>query len=166
MIALLETISESQWSEFFARYISGTDPYPFESALEVVGLHLSIQPEKEEDPVTERSYAGFNIADHNGLAVVRSVLSNGPAYAAGVAVGDEIVAVNGRRVSVSQFDDWIELLQPGDAITLHIIRHDELRTVSFKLAGKPNGRWKVFRVKDPTNSQKAAYQSWLHQEWP
>jgi len=166
MIALLETISESQWSDFFARYISGTDPYPFESALEVVGLHLSIQPEKEEDPVTERSYTGFNIADHNGLAVVRSVLSDGPAYAAGVALGDEIVAVNGRRFSGSQFDDWIELLQPGDAITLHIIRRDELRTVSFKLAGKPNGRWKVFRVKDPTNSQKAAYQSWLHQEWP
>jgi len=42
IIALLETISESQWHDFFARYINGTDPYPFESALQVVGLELSM----------------------------------------------------------------------------------------------------------------------------
>ncbi|OLE15905.1 MAG: hypothetical protein AUI36_37745 [Cyanobacteria bacterium 13_1_40CM_2_61_4] len=150
MIALLEAISESPWDDFFARYINGTSQYPFESALEVVGLELSIQSEKKR----------------NGGAVVRSVLSDGPAHAAGVMLGDEIVAVNGRRVSASQFDEWIGLLQPGDAVTLYIIRRDELRTVAFKLAGKPNGRWKVSRMKDPTDSHKAAYQSWLHQEWP
>ncbi len=166
MIALLEGISESQWNDFFARYINGTGQYPFESALEVVGLVLSIQPEKKDDPIIQSSYAGLNLADRNGRAVVRSVLSDGPAYAAGVVLGDEIVAVNGRRVSASQFDEWIGLLQTGDAVTLHIIRRDELRTVSFKLGGKPNGRWKVSRIKDPTDSQKAAYQSWLHQEWP
>src|SRR5262249_20619786 len=45
LIALLESISGSQWGDFFERHISGTEPYPFESALEVVGLDLSIQPE-------------------------------------------------------------------------------------------------------------------------
>jgi len=166
MIALLEAISESPWDDFFARYINGTSQYPFESALEVVGLELSIQSEKKDDLIIQSAYAGLNLADRCGAAVVRSVLSDGPAYAAGVLLGDEIVAVNGRRVSASQFDEWVGLLQPGDAVTLHIIRREELRTVSFKLAGKPNGRWKVSRMKDPTDSQKAAYQSWLHQEWP
>jgi len=163
IIALLETISESQWHDFFARYISGTEHYPFESALEVVGLELSIRPEKKDDPIVQRSYAGLSLADRNAGAMVRSVLSDGPAYAAGVMSGDEIVAVNGRRVSASQFDDWIGLLHPGDTVTLHIIRRDELRTVAFKLAGKPNSRWKVSRVKNPTDSQKAAFWSWLHQ---
>jgi predicted metalloprotease with PDZ domain len=166
MIALLERISESQWSGFFARYIRGTDPYPFESAFEVVGLELSMQPERKNHPIMQCPYAGLNLIDRNGDAVVRSVSSDGPAYATGVGAGDEIVAVNGRRVSGLQFDEWIGLLQPGDAVTLHIIRRDELRTVSFKLAGKPNGRWKLSRVKDPTPLQKAAYQSWLHQGWP
>jgi predicted metalloprotease with PDZ domain len=166
MIALLEAISESQWSDFFARYIRGTDPFPLESALEVVGLQLSIQPERKNDPIMQSPYAGLNLADRNAGAVVRSVLSDGPAYAAGVVAGDEIVAVNGRRVSPSEFDKWIGLLQPGDKVTLHIIRRDELRTVSFKLAGKPNGRWKLSREKDPADSQKAAYESWLRQEWP
>ncbi len=166
IIALLETISESQWHDFFARYINGTEEYPFKTALDVVGLELSIRPEKKDDPIVQRSYAGLSLADRNGGALVRSVLSDGPAYAAGVMPGDEIVAVNGRRVSAWQFDDWIGLLHPGDTVTLHIIRHDELRTVVFTLAGKPNGRWKVSRVKDPTDSQKAAYRSWLHQEWP
>ena len=166
IIALLETISESQWHDFFARYINGTAPYPFESALEVVGLELSIQPENKDGPLIERSYAGLNLADANGGAVVRSVLSDGPAYAAGVMSGDEIVAVNSRRVSASQFDEWIGLLHPGDTVALHIIRREVLRTVSFKLAGKLHGRWTVLRMRDPSDSQKAAYQSWLHQDWP
>ncbi len=166
LIALLETISESQWSDFFARYIRGTEPYPFESVLEVVGLDLSIQGEKKNDFIVQTSYAGLNLAERKGGAVVRSVLSDGPAYAAGVVVDDEIVAFNGRGVSASQFDQCIELLQPGERVTLHIIRHDELRTISFNLAGKPNGRWTLSRRKDPTDSQKAAYASWLGQEWP
>ncbi len=166
LIALLETMSESQWSDFFARYIRGTEPYPFESALEVVGLELSIQAEKKGDPIVQTPYAGLNLAERNGGAMVRSVLSDGPAYTAGVMVGDEIVAVNGRRVSASQFDEWIGLLRPGDGVTLHIIRHDQLRTISFNLAGKPNGRWTLSRTKAPTNEQKAAYQSWMGQEWP
>ena len=159
-------LSGSQWDDFFDRYISGTEPYPLESALEAVGLELSIQSEKKHDPILQSPYAGLNLAEHNAGAVVGSVLSDGPAYRAGVVSGDEIVAVNGRRVSASQFDEWIGLLRPGDPVTLHIIRRDELRTVSFKLAGKPNGRWTVSRMKHPADSQKAAYRSWLHQEWP
>ena len=166
LIALLETMSESQWSDFFARYIRGTEPYPFESALEVVGLELSIQAEKKGDSIVQTPYAGLNLAERNGGAVVWLVLSDGPAYEAGVVVGDEIVAVNDRRVSASQFDEWIALLLPGDRVTLHIIRHDQLRTISFNLAGKPNGRWTLSRTKDPTDSQKVAYQSWMGQEWP
>ena len=163
LIALLDTISESQWNDFFTRYISGTDEYPFESALKVVGLELSIQPERKDNPTGPRPYAGLDVGDRIGGAIVRSVLSDGPAYAAGVVAGDEIVALEGRRVSASQFDEWIGRLHPGDAVTLHIIRRDELRTVSFKLAGKQTGRFTISRMKNPTDSQKAAYQSWLHQ---
>ena len=163
LIALLDTISESQWNDFFTRYISGTDEYPFESALKVVGLELSIQPERKDDPSGPRPYAGLDVGDRIGGAIVRSVPSDGPAYAAGVVAGDEIVALEGRRVSASQFDEWIGRLHPGDPVTLHIIRRDELRTVSFKLAGKQTGRWTISRMKNPTDSQKAAYQSWLHQ---
>src|SRR5207237_6355843 len=162
MMELLKSMSESEWDDFFARYIKATEQYPFESALEVVGLELSIQAEKKDDPIMQSPYAGLILTDRNGGAVVRSVLSDGPAYAAGVEFGDEIVAVNDRRVSATQFDEWIRLLQPADAVTLHIIRRDELRTVSFRLAGRPNGRWKVSRMKNPTDSQKAAYRSWLY----
>jgi predicted metalloprotease with PDZ domain len=57
-----------------------------------------------------------------------------------VVAGDEIVAVNGRRVSASQFEEFIGKLHAGDTLTLHLIRRDDLRTLSFKLGSKPNGR--------------------------
>src|SRR5215471_12778751 len=165
LIALLEAMSHSQWTDFFARYIQGTEQLPFESALNVVGLELSMRPKRKDDPVTQIPYPGLRLADHNGFIMVRSVLSDGPAYEAGVLPGDEIVAVNGRRVSAAQFDGWIGLLRPGGPVTLHVIRRDELRTLSFRLAGKPNGRWRVLPTGNPAEPQKAAYRSWLHQEW-
>jgi predicted metalloprotease with PDZ domain len=166
MIALLETISGSKWDEFFACYIGGTEPYPFESAFDVAGLELSMQPEKKGAAIGQKPYAGLNLADHDGETVVRLALSDGPAYAAGVLSNDEIVAINGRHVSPSQFDRTISGLRPGDAITLHVFRRGELRTVSFNLTGIPDARWGISRVEDPTGLQKAVYWSWLHREWP
>jgi len=166
LIAVLEELSASQWDGFFAGFISGTEEFPFESALKLAGLELAVVPDKKDDRATQKPYVGLNLIDRNGGAAVRSVLSDGPAYAAGVLAGDEIVALNGRRVSAAQFDELIGGLQAGESITLHVIRRDELRSVTFKLAGKPNGRWKLSRVKNPSETQKQIYQSWLHQEWP
>src|SRR5204863_8006301 len=51
MMAVLDTISESYWDDFFDRYISGTEPYPLESALGPVGFSLSFQPKKNHNPI-------------------------------------------------------------------------------------------------------------------
>jgi predicted metalloprotease with PDZ domain len=166
LISTLERISGFEWERFFAGYIDGTEQYPLETALKFVGLEVAIEPDKKEDQGKQKAYAGLNLADRNGGASVRSVISDGPAYAAGILAGDEIVAVNGRRISASQFEEFLGRAAVGDTVTLHIIRRDQLRNVSFKVAGKPNGRWKVLRVKSPSDAQKRAYQSWLNQEWP
>jgi predicted metalloprotease with PDZ domain len=166
LIAVLEELSGVQWDAFFSSYINGTEEFPFETALNFVGLELALDPEKKEETGKQVPYAGLTLGDRNAGALVRSAVSDGPAYRAGVIAGDEIVAVNGRRVSASQFDELIGKLQPGDTVNLHVIRRDELRNISFKLAGKPNGRWKVSRVKQPTDAQKRAYQSWLQNDWP
>ena len=164
MIGLLETISGSKWNDFFTFYIQGTEPYPFESALDVVGLDLSMEPERKDAAIGQKPYAGLKLAAHDGRAVVRCALSDGPAYTAGVNSGDEILAINGRDVSASRFDQTIAELRPGDTTTLHLLRRGEMRTVSFRLAGMPDARWNISLVKDPTPSQKAAYRSWLHRE--
>ena len=47
-----------------------------------------------------------------------------------------------------------------------LFRHDDLREFSITLTSKPDGKWTLRRVEEPTDPQVAAYESWLGQEWP
>jgi len=119
-------------------------------------------------PVKQKAYLGMNVNDTGGRAVVSNVLSDGPAYAAGIAAGDEVLAIHGRKLGGGGGDlaERLKQFKPGDSIEVTLFRHDQLRSVKLTLAGKPDGKWKLRRVKEPTDEQKAAWQSWLGQPWP
>lgn len=97
---------------------------------------------------------------------VRSVLSDGPAYAAGLLAGDEILAINGRRLSSGQLDKRLKNFEAGEEIAITFFRHDDLREMKITLGAQADGEWKIRRVKQPTDTQKAAYESWLAHPWP
>ncbi len=174
---VLGMLSYSSFEEFFASFVDGTEPLPFEEVLPVVGLELYLKPEKkdedeaseeeengeaedEDGPLETKAYLGLRM---NG-ARVGAVLADGPAYAAGVLPGDEIVALNGRRPG--DMDKRLKRLEPGDTVTLHLFRRDELLVLEVVLGGVPAAKWTVRRVKEPTGAQKAAYEAWLGQPWP
>ncbi len=113
-----------------------------------------------------KAYLGMRLSSAGGKTTVRNVLSDGPAYAGGVINGDEILAMNGRRLASGDLDKRLKKMEPGDAITLYIMRRDELKIIELTLAGKPDGKWTLQRVKEPTDQQKATYESWLQQDWP
>ena len=113
-----------------------------------------------------KAYLGMRLSSAGGKTTVRSVMSDGPAYVGGVISGDEILAMNGRRLASGDLDKRLEKMEPDETVTLHIMRRDELKIVELTLAGKPDGKWTLDRVKKPTDQQKAAYESWLQQDWP
>jgi len=99
--------------------------------------------------------------------MVRYVLSDGPAYSAGMLSGDEIVALNGRRYEAAEMTTHVETqTRPGDNIQLEIIRRGHQRMIEFPVAAASRGRWQLARVDHPSDAQKSAYSSWLQQPWP
>jgi 2-alkenal reductase len=69
---------------------------------------------------------------------INQVVADSPAEAAGVQVDDVIVALDGERIS--QTDTFSELLyryQPGDTVTLTVIRNDRERDIDLTLAERP-----------------------------
>ena len=70
------------------------------------------------------------------------------------------------RPGASDLDGWLKRIKPGEKMTLSYFRNDTLRELEFEVAGKPDAKWTVRRVKEPTDAQKAAYESWLGQKWP
>jgi predicted metalloprotease with PDZ domain len=156
MMEVLYRITGAHFEEFFQRYIQAAEAYPFEELFPVVGLEMI--PKN----ATPRAYSGLSIQDNNGACLVRSVLSDGPAYLAGVNGGDEIVALNGRRFKAADINPHLEqTMAPGDTIWLQLLRRNRLRRVEFRLATKPNPRWDLRKVEAATQQQRDAYEAWL-----
>lgn len=177
LIGLINEFTNADFSEFFDNYVSGAEPLPLEDALKVVGLELYFEPAKDEsedvdadeatskpelEPAPQVAYLGLNLSGNS----VSSVLADGPAYTAGLIAGDEIIAIEGRRLGTNELPDRLKQCKPGQAIAVLYSRREEIRTVNITLTGKPEGEWSIRRVKEPTQEQKDAYRSWIGQKWP
>ncbi|MEE9130540.1 MAG: PDZ domain-containing protein [Phycisphaerales bacterium] len=193
LINTVNEIAEADLTAFFARYVRGTEALDLESALETVGLELYFKAAKqdEENGGDEENGQDQNndgaaedepqdgesdeadappIKAYLGLVMggntVRSVRSDSPAYEAGVQPRDELLAIDGRRVTAGELDERLKRYEPGDEIRLTLFRRDDLRELSITLASKSDGKWTLRRVNEPTDPQVAAYELWLGQEWP
>jgi C-terminal processing protease CtpA/Prc len=96
--------------------------------------------------LAQGSALGINVQDTDGGVRVNGVTPNGPAAAAGVAVGDTIVAIDG--VELDGGAGTAELLarmadvEPGDDVELRIRRGNDARVVVVEAT--ENG-WRGFR---------------------
>lgn len=166
--AVVEEMTGSEFRSWFDAHIAGTEEMDVRGALEVVGLELVREPAKPDKesarPARERQdkpYVGIRVKDASGLAQVTHVMTDGPAFEAGVIPGDEIVAVNGVRARAGDFDSRIDRLVAGAEVRLTLLRRDELKEITLTSGARPDGSWKVKRVKDPSEAQKRAMASWL-----
>jgi predicted metalloprotease with PDZ domain len=117
-------------------------------------------------PERRKAYLGFTVENRDGLAAVASVLADGPAYSAGLLASDLVIAINGVRLRPGELDQHLRDLKPGDPVRLAILRHDTLQELHFEADGRPDGRWSLRRIRNPTESQQRTYESWLGQAWP
>ncbi len=177
LLAVINELSGGDFGDFFARHIRGTEDFDFESIADACGLELVFEPaERDEDESssengeTDAESDGIPLKPYLGLNIsgtrVSSLLADSPAYTSGLMVGDELVAVNGRRIaSQGDLDDRIEALEPGQTIHIAFFRRDHLRELDIILAGVPDGTWTLRKVDEPTDEQKTQYADWLGQEW-
>jgi predicted metalloprotease with PDZ domain len=157
LIETLNELSNTRFEEFFSDFVYGTKQYPFEDLVGVIGLEMVPQ---DNEP---KAYMGLALGEQNGKPVVRIVLSDGPAYLAGVNPGDELIAVNGEPFAAADFTRQIERrFKPGDRVQMDIFRRGRERRMEFNLSVKPNSRLRLVPLPTRTRQQQAAYCSWLH----
>ena len=77
-------------------------------------------------------------APGSGGPVVTSLFSNGPAAVAGIEPGDEIQALDGRRVAtIAELQAALYTATPGTIVELTTVRGSSVRELSVKLASEP-----------------------------
>ena len=172
-----EQAAGSPLEEFFRRYVRGRDELDYDAALAAAGLRLetgagappskpflgaTIARADEVPTVAAVQGAGsFRSTLLSDAVVVRNVPAGTPAYDSGLNVGDQILALDGFRVTRDTFERRLGERRPGDSVALTLFRGDELRTLNVKLGGTADAAYRILPVARPTDEQRRIYQAWL-----
>lgn len=152
----IESVAQTDLGDFFDRYIDGTDELPFDEYLEPFGLRLSGMDTDEPVP-----HLGANVKADNGKALIQFVEADSPAAVAGVDAGDELLAINGWRVTAEQLSDRLRDYKAGDTIQLSVFHQEELRTLPVTLEAPRPGRYQIVLVENITDAQRQNLGGWL-----
>jgi predicted metalloprotease with PDZ domain len=129
--------------------------------LDPVGLQLTTSSK----PTQPAAWLGVSLRAEGERVVAASVPTGSPALAAGIAPGDEIIACDGFRVSAPcHIDDHLRRKRPGDQMTLHLFRREELLSVTAKLDLAPPDTYVIGPVKEADARTTTIRDAWLGQE--
>jgi predicted metalloprotease with PDZ domain len=151
--------------DFFRRYVRGREELDYNTAFAAVGLRLetnAASPTDPSKPAPAKAYFGANLRQDTDRLVVASVPAGTPAYDQGITFNDQIVALDGGRVTLTTFNARLEERKPGDEVRLTIFRLDELRTITVKLGGRVEENYRIVPLAQQTPEQKRLYEGWLY----
>ena len=123
--------------DFFAAYVYGTEELPLAEWFAAVGIGFRLRPatgpddsggyrEDERPPKSPSAVLGGRVEPGPEGLRLALVLADGAAQAAGLSVGDLLLAIDGERLTAG---NWQDLLQraAGDSVELHYFRRGRLR---------------------------------------
>lgn len=103
-----------------------------DGALDWYGLELVRAPDRqtaEESGAPVPVDFGLTWRQDTPQLLVENVLHGGAAARAGVLPNDELLAINGMRVTRDNHDAVLKTLLPGEEVTLTLVRHQRLLTL-------------------------------------
>jgi predicted metalloprotease with PDZ domain len=160
---VFEEASGLSLAEVFERQIRGIDDPELAEELRHVGLELrtSADPAQVADGASA-VWLGATIGSNK----VTGVLDDSPAHAAGLSPGDEIIAVDGFRVtSEADLRGIVGAQQPGGQVELALFRRGRLLRLPLRLGAAPATRYEIAGIVEP-GPAAARFQAWLGEPHP
>ena len=166
--------NDADFGDFFAKYVSGTEEIPWNDFLKYAGLMLEQKPGKPEPWIGINT--GRNIPSNfpggaptvlpEGQIAVTGIRSGSPGAAAGLDIGDVIVAFNDQQVNAANFADLLKAQKAGAEVPITVFRRGNLETMKVKIESDPTNAFTVKEIPDPDEMQRQILTSWLGEAKP
>jgi len=148
--AVSRAANGKSYTDFYARYVDGRDPFPYGSVLPLAGLRLL------RDTINEPRVGIGTVQDSSGVHVTQ-VVPLSSADAAGVQLGDLLLAVGGISAADPTFSEQFRAkyahATQGASLPILISREGKEMTLTARLNFLPHVEMRL--VEDPRASAKA-----------
>lgn len=163
--AAFEKAAGTSMTDFWNRFVSGNDDIDFNAYLSKVGLKLEkayqfgtpFAASKTDKP----GALGITFRAQGERVVVSNLPVGLPAYESGLNTGDELVAIDGKRLSATNAAELLNGLRAGQRVVLTVFRREKLMTFDVTAALKPFDRYTISEDKNATDLLKSLRKSWL-----
>lgn len=138
---LIEEATGVNVQTFLSRYVYGCEDVPLTKLLQDQGIGLNSRNASELPSLDARIRAS------QGRLELATVYKGGTAHRAGLSAGDTLIAVDGLRVvDQNTIDQILRMYKPGQRVTVHLFRRDELRKFKVQLSPPPADEWTLKRL--------------------
>jgi predicted metalloprotease with PDZ domain len=130
--------------DFLQRHVYGHDDVPLAALLSAQGFVL------EGKASGNRPTLGIRTRSTNDETRIATVEDDGAAHEAGLSAGDLLLAVDGLRITgQASLDRLLDRRLPGDRVTVHVFRSDDLRSFAVTLAAPVPTEYTLTRAGKP-----------------
>ena len=169
--SLAAELSGMDLDGFFAAAVDGTGDLDLQPLLASVGLAMRLRPATGPKdfggqvesftpiPLLVPPTLGVRLRPGSRDAVLQNVYSGSAGEAAGLAPGDQVVAVGGLRATAENLDRLVAAAK--GPLLLHVFRQDELLELAADPRPAPADTCELMLALDATSAQTAARGAWL-----
>ena len=169
---LCAEISGLDLEDFFDAALRGTGELPLEALLRTHGVDLHMRRsaggkdaggKARTDDTLPGVWMGAALVGRNGKPVFGTVHNGGPAELAGIAPGDELVALDGLRINLASAEARTRRYHAGDKSEVTVFRGDELMTLTLKWSEAPADTCYLLGNDDAGGEEVSRRAEWLGQ---
>jgi predicted metalloprotease with PDZ domain len=168
---LASEIAGRDLGDFFARHVDGLEDPPLADLFAAFGVTMRLRA--AEGPRDRGGTAGEPRGDApprvtlgvkvggSGEAKLQYVFRGGPAARSGLSGGDVVVAIDGLRATGEGIDALLGRHVPGDRVTVHAFRRDELLVFDVALDAAPEDTCHLALAADASAEVLARRAAWI-----
>lgn len=155
--AMVEKVSGISFTNFWDKYVNGTDDIEYAKYLAYAGIDMVNENEGKSIP-----YFGATAARGTGKVIVASVTRGSGAWNGGVNVNDEIIAIDGVPAEMNlERMTQITSKKVGDVVKVSIVRDGLKKELDVTLTANDAVKFKTNLNSNATPMQLAVRKKWM-----
>ena len=153
-VALAEEVAGRDLKKWFEWVADSTAELDYSDALDWFGLRF-------KDAPAAKPSLGFATRIEDGRVLIKEVRRGTGAYEAGVAAGDEVIAIDDHRVLPARWPAVVEQFRPGERVELLMSRGERLVTLQLSVEEEARRKWLIEMDPKATDRQRQNLKDWL-----